>query len=126
MNELIQGADGKSYLGPLYDNGDGTYSRKTLVQNSMVSVDLTFSGQIVVAHAGTPVQGPNFSNPNGWLVCPKYGNAGYSWISWQSAFAKDYGICMGVGQFITLHVANLNNLWFDVDTDGNAICFMKL
>ena len=89
------------------------------------ATDTTFTGQVVVATAGTPVQGPSKVGKRGFLVTPLSTNVGYSWV-FPFGLAKTSGYPVTPGTSIVLNVANLNQVGFDVDTSGNAVCWLEL
>ena len=87
------------------------------------------TGQVVVAAAGTPVQGPNVAVPDGIpiaiLAFP--GNGGLIYIGNSlaevlAAGARWDGI--GAGGGVTLNIRNLNAVWFDAVNNGEGVSYM--
>ena len=87
------------------------------------------SGQITVTTAGTAVQGPN--EPGGeFLLAPNPANTGaFVWVgndgAGDVASTNGYPLVGGVTQ-IVIRVNNLQDLWFDVQTNGDKICWLKV
>lgn len=91
---------------------------------------VAMSGQITVAATGTAVQGPNIDNSsgNGFAVSgmpantkPVYiGNDGAGDVSTANGFP------LNPGDTMVLSVRNLNEVWFDVEVNGEKIAWLKL
>lgn len=116
MPHLIDG-DNISALQPL---------EVTIPSDTIGSTDTTFSGQVTVTTAGTPVQGPSKVGTRGFLITPLSTNTGVSWVfPWGSTKVLK-GFPVAIGLNIVLNVTNLNQVGFDVDTSGNAVCWLEL
>jgi hypothetical protein len=89
------------------------------------------SGQITVTTAGTAVQGPDQVGKE-FLVAPHPGNTGaYIWLGNDDAASPDVSSANGFpviagGPVVHVHVNNLKELWFDVQTNGDKVCWLKV
>ena len=89
---------------------------------------MPLSGQITVATAGTAVQGPDVRGRHFAIVAhpsntnPVFlGNDGSEDVSSTTGFAL-----AAKEPHISLIIANLKHLWFDVTTNGEKLCWIKL
>jgi len=83
-----------------------------------------FTGIITVATAGTEVQGPDISAPNGFYICGHPSNTQNVWIM-PHGEAKTSGYCLDAMQSILVRVACLYSLDFDADVNGEKLCYIK-
>jgi hypothetical protein len=98
----------------------------TISSDVIPVTDTTFSGQVTVTTAGTPVQGPSKVGARGFLITPLSTNTGVSWVfPWGSTKVLK-GFPIAIGSSIVLNVTNLNQIGFDVDTSGNTVCWLEL
>jgi hypothetical protein len=84
------------------------------------------SGQVTVTTAGTAVQG---DDEDGSLFVLKAhpDNTDTAWVGYVSDdVAAANGLPLDPGEAIALNIANLNQLYFDTDQDGEKICWLKL
>jgi hypothetical protein len=116
MPHMIEG-DAITSLNPL---------EVTIPADVIPSTDTTFSGQVTVATAGTPVQGPNKAGSRGFMITPLSTNTGVSWVFPWGSTKTLKGFPIAIGSNVVLNVANLNQVGFDVDTSGNAVCWLEL
>jgi hypothetical protein len=80
------------------------------------------SGQITVATAGTEVQGPDVALTDGVIIKALPGNTkiGYVGNDATNHVSSSTGFPLSAGQTCIIQVANLNELWFDMETGGNG------
>jgi hypothetical protein len=88
------------------------------------------SGQITVTTAGTAVRGTSEGGQE-FLVAPHPGNTGaYIWLGNDDAASPDVSSANGfpvlAGTTARVFASNLNQLWFDVQTNGDKICWLKV
>jgi len=83
-----------------------------------------FTGIITITTAGTEVPGPDVSGPNGFYITGHPSNTGNVWIMF-TGVAKTSGYCLDAMQSILVRVANLSNLDFDADVNGEKLCYIK-
>ena len=86
----------------------------------------TKSGQVTVAAAGTAVQGTDMP---GHLFALKAhpDNTDAAYVGNVSGDVTNAnGFPLEPGETIVLVVSNLNELWFDVDVNGEKVCWLKL
>ena len=87
---------------------------------------MALSGQITVTTAGTAVQGSNVSG-NLFALKAHPDNADSAWVGEASGdVANTNGYPLDPGESIVLELANLNHLWFDAETNGDRVCWLKL
>lgn len=86
------------------------------------------SGQITVPTAGTAVEGPDVSGSS-FFLSPHPANTGaYVWVGNDGSgdVSSDNGFpIIAGGLLIEVRVSNLNKLWFDVQTSGDKVCWIK-
>jgi len=81
-------------------------------------------GHITVASAGTPVQGPDVSNEDGFLL-RMYTTGETGWFfPWGETAADDGAIVDTAGWSYTA-ITNLADLGFDAETNGDEIAYVK-
>ena len=86
----------------------------------------TLSGQITVTTAGTAVQGPDAPG-NTFALKPHHDNTDAVFVGNVSGDVTNAnGYVLEVGETVVVEAANLNQLWFDADVDGEKICWLKL
>jgi hypothetical protein len=85
------------------------------------------SGQIVVAAAGTAVQGTSVANANGFYVKAHPSNTGAVWFGDNGAGSAGSasGYPLNPGEQVIVSVANLSQLWFDAAVSGEKACWLK-
>ena len=89
------------------------------------------SGQITVTTAGTAVRGPDQIGQE-FLITPHPGNTGaYIWLGNDDAASPDVSSANGFpalagGPVVHVQVNNLRELWFDVQTSGDKVCWLKV
>ena len=87
----------------------------------------TLSGQVTVTTAGTAVQGSDAPGRLFSLVAHP-DNTDSTWVgnvSGDVTNANGYPL-QPAGAPVVVEVANLNQLWFDSDVNGEKICWLKL
>lgn len=84
------------------------------------------TGNITV-DSDMPNQGPNVGSGTGFLLKARSGNTGNTFINYVSASsdADSTGFELAKSEYISVHVSNLNKLYFTADTVGNQITWMK-
>jgi hypothetical protein len=98
---------------------------KTLAESLLVPADADITQLITVAVAGTPEQGPDKSNPGGWILKADPSNSGSVWLFGHGQSKALKGFPLGVGEAVFVMVENLNSLDFDADTNGAKIHVLK-
>ena len=89
------------------------------------------SGQITVTTAGTAVRGTSQVGRQ-FMITPHPGNTGaYIWMGNDDAASPDVASTNGFpvlagGPVAIVEVSNLNELWFDVQTSGDKVCWLKM
>jgi ethanolamine utilization microcompartment shell protein EutS len=81
------------------------------------------SGQITVTTAGTPVTGDDEVCVGDVYIAPMPTNTGAYVLVGDVGSSEKYAI--PAGNQIVVKVGNLNELEFDVATNGDKICFLK-
>jgi hypothetical protein len=85
------------------------------------------SGQITIPAAGTPVRGDG--EPGRFFALSAHpDNAAVVWVGEVDgavSAASGYPLRAG-GPPLVVEVANLNQLYFDANSDGDAVCWIKL
>lgn len=85
------------------------------------------SGQITVTTAGTAVQG---TSRKSHLVALKAhpDNADTVWVGNDDAgdVTSSNGFPLDAGENVIVEVGNLNDLWFDADSNGDKACWLAL
>lgn len=85
------------------------------------------SGQITVAESGTAVQGDDVEGVE-FYIAAHPDNTNDAWVGNDGAgdvtANNGYPLPSG-GDGIPIRVSNLNELWFDVDTNGEKVCWIK-
>lgn len=115
------------FNGTTWDKVRGSASAGLMVSPPAVSVATAISGQITVATAGTAVQGSNVALNNGVYIKALKGNTGLVYVGNDGAgdISSANGFQLAQGEGVTIQVANLSNLWFDVATNGDKFCWLK-
>ncbi len=80
------------------------------------------SGQITVTTAGTPVQGDDEAGQE-FYIAPMPTNTGAYVLVGTVGSTEKYAIPAGAQ--VVVRVSNLNELEFDVATNGDKVCFLK-
>lgn len=85
------------------------------------------SGQINIAIAGTAVRGTEESG-NLFAISAHPDNADVVWVGEVSGdvSASNGFPLRAAGPPVVIEVANLNQLWFDADSNGDDVCWLKL
>jgi hypothetical protein len=86
------------------------------------------SGQITVTTAGTAVQGPA-TEPGDYLIRGMPANTGaYVYFGNDGAgdVSSSNGYVLGSGEQAVVHVGSLNELFFDVTTNGDKLAWFKM
>ena len=120
----------KGVLKVLSDIWDGTTSHALRIigvsggvaiptTENLPTADLDITQKITVTNAGTPVQGPDKTNANGWLLFAKTTNTGPAWWMYHGQTAANKGIpIIASGGPVWCPVADLNSI--DIDTTANG------
>jgi len=86
----------------------------------------TLSGQITVTTAGTAVQGTDAPGHT-FALKPHHDNTDAIFVGNVSGDVTNAnGFVLETGETLIVQVANLNQLYFDADVNGEKICWMKL
>ena len=86
----------------------------------------TLSGQITVTTAGAAVQGPDAPGAI-FSIKPHHDNTDAVYVGNVSGDVSNAnGYVLKVGEAVVVQVANLNQLYFDADVNGEKICWLKL
>lgn len=95
---------------------------KTLgnVGGVLVTADADITQLITVTTAGTPVQGPNKTNPGGWILKVSPTNTVPMRFMFHGQTASAKGYPMSSGEWMYIPISNLSDLDFDADTGGNG------
>jgi hypothetical protein len=109
-------------------NVDDSGRLKTLAEALLVSADADITQLITVAVAGgTPaVQGPDKSNPGGWILKADPNNTGSVWFFFHGQTKDLKGFPLGIGEAAFVMVENLSSLDFDADANGAKIHALKV
>ena len=91
---------------------------------TMATADATITGAITVTTSGTPVQGGNISNPNGFIIKAHPDNTDTVWFMYHGQ-AKSVGYPLNPGEQAPVPVSNLNLLDFDADVSGESLRYVK-
>ena len=83
----------------------------------------SFAGQVTVATAGSPVQGPNLAWNAFWLKGHP-SNTSTIWVGGSTAGSAT-GFPLAAGETILVPVTNLNQLWFDSSGSSQAVCWLR-
>ena len=86
----------------------------------LVTTDADITQLVTVTTAGTPVQGPNKSNPGGWVLKASPTNVVAVRFMFHGQLAAAKGFPLSVGESMYIPVANLSDLDFDADSGGNG------
>ena len=86
----------------------------------------TIAGHVTITTSGTPVQGPDVSNPRGFVITPYTTNSGYTWIIPHAGSKSTQGYPIPVGVQSFLNVYDLNQVDFDADANANIVCWLKV
>lgn len=92
----------------------------------LVTADADLTQIITVTSAGTPVQGPDKDNPNGWGVKASPANAGTVYFFFWGQTKAGKGFPLAPGDPFPVPVRNLNELGFDADNNGDKVHAAKL
>ena len=90
------------------------------------------SGQITVTTAGTEIRGSTTEKGKTFLIAPHPGNTGaYIWLgndeAASPAVSSTTGFPVLAGQAVEIQVVDsLGELWFDVQTNGDKVCWLKV
>ena len=123
--------DGNGTLKSLNTTGSGTdadpYVPAHTFSEIFPTADADLTQKITVVTAGSPQQGPDKSNTNGWLIQAASSNSGAAYFMFhgQTAAAKGFPLFPGSG-VIFVPVVDLNSLDFDVTTNGNSVMASKV
>lgn len=93
--------------------------------DSLVVPSSDFTGIITVATAGTEVQGPDVSGPNGFYLCGHPLNTQNAYVLPYGQQSSDVGFALDALQQVLVRVANLSSLAFDADVSGEKLCWIK-
>ena len=106
---------------------DGQHYLVETFVDPCITADADLTQLITVTAAGTPVQGPDKSNPGGWMLKANPSNTGSVWVMFhgQTKAAKGFPLEVG-GNPICVPVVNLSGLDFDADTSGGKVHAIKL
>lgn len=87
--------------------------------------DVALSGQITVAAAGTAEQGDDTSGFSRVAVKAHPDNADTVWVGSDGAgdVTASNGFPLNPGEGVVLQ-GNLNLYWFDVDSNGDVVCWL--
>jgi hypothetical protein len=98
-----------------------------IITSQDLDTSAAICGQITVTTAGTEVQGGNVALDNGVYIRALTGNTGVVYVGNDGAGAvsASTGYQLNKGEAVTIHVANLNQLWFDAATNGDKFCWLK-
>lgn len=96
---------------------DGGYIKEAALV--LVTADADLTQVITVTTAGTPVQGPNVTNPGGWVIKASPANTGTGYFMFHGQTKAAKGFPLAAGDPYPLMVANLSDIDFDVDTSGD-------
>jgi len=100
--------------------------RLWLMGEPLITVDATFTGQITVAAAATPVAGPDIDQAgSGFLLKAHPANTEAVWFM-ATGRGKANGYPLNPGEQALAAVQNLSMLDFGADVDGEKICWMKI
>lgn len=107
-----------------------TLENETLaVTSPNVSTATAISGQITVTTAGTAEQGPDVALTNGvWIkALPGNTKVGYVGNDSEGDVSSSNGFPLSAKEVMLVQVANLNELWFDMETggDGEGFAWLK-
>ncbi len=81
----------------------------------------------ITVDSDQPNQGPNVGSGTGFWLRARSGNTGnvqFSYVS-ASSDADSTGFELSAGDMVPVQIANLNELYFTADTNGNQIAWMK-
>ena len=92
----------------------------------VVDPDANLTQLVTVTTAGTPVQGPDKSNPGGWMLKADPANTGSVWFMFHGQTKATKGFPLEVGEVMIVPVENLSDLDFDADTSGGKIRALKM
>lgn len=83
------------------------------------------SGQITVTTAGTAVQGDN-TGAGIFALKPHHDNSDVVFVGAVSGDVTNAnGFVLDVGEGVIVS-RNLNELWFDADSNGDKVCWLRL
>jgi len=93
------------------------------VASISVTADADITQLIFVSASATPVQGPNKSNPSGWIISAAPNNSGNMYIMYHGQTVALKGYPFSYGTQILVNVQNLSSFDFGSDnaTGGSAI-----
>jgi hypothetical protein len=106
-------------------DGSGNYVPESISYPALVAADANFT-QIVTISGSANVQGPNVSNPGGWVARPLSTNTGDVYYMFHGLTKAAAGFPISVGGSMLLRIFNLSALDFNTDTAGNKIAFSKV
>lgn len=134
-NMYVKDADGQEHLIRFIEKDGAKYLAVALTSGSdivgtvrpeLITVDGDLVQTITVVTSGSLIQGPNVSNPSGWMAKADPDNTDTVWIIPHGYTKTLKGFPLNVGEAIPLQVSNLNSLDFDADANGNKIRLIKL
>jgi phage-related tail protein len=84
------------------------------------------SGQITVTTAGTAERGTDVVGDEFFLKAHP-SNTGVAWVGESGADVADTtGFPLEPGESVIVKVSNLNEIYFDVDVNGEIICWLRI
>ena len=101
-----------------------TSSNPMPMQDIALNPSGTPTGVITVATAGSPQQGADIANLNGFVIKANPANTGIFYI-FGTGQTYTTGFPLSAGDMIYVPVADLNTLWFDVSVSGEKAAWIK-
>ena len=95
------------------------------VATVIVTPDADLTQLITVTTAGTPVQGPNKTNPGGWVIKAKLTNTGTMYLMYHGQTAANKGFGLNSGEWMFIPIVNLSDLDFDATINGEKVIALK-
>lgn len=85
------------------------------------------TGQVTVETAGTAVQGPDVALENGVIIKALSGNSGLGYVGndGDDDVTSGNGFELSAGDQVPVMVSNLNELYFDVASNGDKFCWLR-
>jgi hypothetical protein len=103
---------------------DTVNKMKAIVTDTLVMADAGITQMITVTTAGTPVQGPDVTNPGGWVIIGAGANTGKAYWMFHGQTTANKGF--PITQALPIPVENLSSLDFDVSVNGEKVVAYKL
>lgn len=103
---------------------EGGYVKQTAPV--LVTADANLTQLITVTTAGTPVQGPDATNPGGWVLKAHADNTDTVYFMFWGQTKAAKGFPLNPGEAMIVPVSNLSTLGFDADVDGEKLHAAKL